>query len=228
MADSIGSNVRALRVQAGMTQEELASRLHVTRQAVSNYGRGRTHPDIDQLTELATVFHVDLETLIRGPVPVGNRRKAFRLAGSVLLALIVLLFLFVIFLDDRHAARKGAEFPWIYWLKTAVLLPLTAAGIAGCLSSLFLHAGVAKLNIGRSPLRAAAVILTVVFLLLLLMNVSDLLLAMAVILTCPVWYADICVSVFLFFVRYPVPLYLISILAGAATGTWFVLRRLDI
>ncbi|MCR5173174.1 MAG: helix-turn-helix transcriptional regulator, partial [Oscillospiraceae bacterium] len=77
MTDPIGVSIRTLRVEANMTQEELASRLHVTRQAISNYERGRTHPDIDQLKDLADIFNVDLESLIYGTTPARNRRKAF-------------------------------------------------------------------------------------------------------------------------------------------------------
>ena len=42
----IGKNIRDLRKRQNMTQDELAARLFVTRQTVSNYEIGRTRPDV--------------------------------------------------------------------------------------------------------------------------------------------------------------------------------------
>lgn len=42
----IARNLKCLRRQRGLTQEELAARLHVTRQAVSNWERNRNLPEL--------------------------------------------------------------------------------------------------------------------------------------------------------------------------------------
>ena len=52
----IGKNIRDLRQQKHLTQEELAEQLFVTRQTVSNYENGRTRPDVDQILRLAEIF----------------------------------------------------------------------------------------------------------------------------------------------------------------------------
>ena len=39
----IGKNMKKIRSEKGMTQEELAEQLHVTRQAVSNWEQGGSH-----------------------------------------------------------------------------------------------------------------------------------------------------------------------------------------
>lgn len=49
----ISKNIRALRTAKGLTQEELAAALHVTRQTVSNYENGRSRPDIDMVLRIA-------------------------------------------------------------------------------------------------------------------------------------------------------------------------------
>ena len=41
---AIGTNLRRLRVRAGLTQDALAGMLHVTRQTVSSWEIGRTEP----------------------------------------------------------------------------------------------------------------------------------------------------------------------------------------
>jgi len=54
--DRFSQNLRRARKAAGLTQQQLADRLHVTRQSVSSWELGRTEPDLQTLTELAEVF----------------------------------------------------------------------------------------------------------------------------------------------------------------------------
>ena len=62
----VSNSIKKLREEKGMTQEELAEKLNVTRQAVSNWETGRTQPDIETLTRLAEVFDVSVERIIYG------------------------------------------------------------------------------------------------------------------------------------------------------------------
>ena len=50
----IGKNLKQLREQKGLKQEQLAELLFVTRQTVSNYENGRSRPDIETLMKIAT------------------------------------------------------------------------------------------------------------------------------------------------------------------------------
>ena len=52
----IGKNIRDLRIQRNMTQDELAEKLFVTRQTVSNYETGKSRPDIEMLERIAEVL----------------------------------------------------------------------------------------------------------------------------------------------------------------------------
>jgi Predicted transcriptional regulators len=63
---NIGKNIQNLRKEAKMTQEELAAKLNVTHQAVSNWERSRTQPDIDTITKIAEVFNITIEEVIYG------------------------------------------------------------------------------------------------------------------------------------------------------------------
>lgn len=62
----IGKNMKKIRSEKGMTQEQLAENLHVTRQAVSNWEQGKTQPDVETLSAMAEVFEVPMENLIYG------------------------------------------------------------------------------------------------------------------------------------------------------------------
>ena len=62
----IGKNIKKFREQRNLTQEQLADALHVTRQAVSNWERGKTQPDVETIQELAAVLDCTAEELIYG------------------------------------------------------------------------------------------------------------------------------------------------------------------
>lgn len=62
----IGSQLVKLRKSNGWSQEELASKLSVTRQAISNWERGVTQPDLEMLMKIAEIFNTDLNGLIDG------------------------------------------------------------------------------------------------------------------------------------------------------------------
>ena len=62
----VSESIKKLRKEKGMTQDELAEKLCVTRQAVSNWEMGKTQPDVDTLTKLAEVFDVSVEQIIYG------------------------------------------------------------------------------------------------------------------------------------------------------------------
>ena len=64
-AMELRENLRRLRKEANLTQEALAEKLHVSGQAVSKWERGESYPEITLLPELAEVFHVTIDALLR-------------------------------------------------------------------------------------------------------------------------------------------------------------------
>lgn len=64
--NAVGSHIRKLRKQRDLSQEALAEKLNVTRQAVSQWERGNTQPDIDMLKSIAEVMGVDIHEVIYG------------------------------------------------------------------------------------------------------------------------------------------------------------------
>ena len=58
--------LQQLRKRKGMTQEELAEVLYVSRTAVSKWESGRGYPNIDSLKAIATFFHVTIDELLSG------------------------------------------------------------------------------------------------------------------------------------------------------------------
>ena len=59
----------SLRTKAGLSQDELAQKVFVTRQAVSRWERGETTPNVDTLKLLSRLFDVSINTLLGSPEP---------------------------------------------------------------------------------------------------------------------------------------------------------------
>ncbi|HWQ76677.1 MAG TPA: helix-turn-helix domain-containing protein [Syntrophomonas sp.] len=57
-------NLKNLRKQKGLSQEELAERLHVVRQTVSKWEKGLSIPDADLLIQIAEIFETSVSALL--------------------------------------------------------------------------------------------------------------------------------------------------------------------
>jgi transcriptional regulator with XRE-family HTH domain len=60
----VGRNISKLRKKIGITQMDLADRLHISYQAVSNWERGETMPDISKLPQIAEIFDVSIDEIL--------------------------------------------------------------------------------------------------------------------------------------------------------------------
>lgn len=80
----INETLKQLRLDRGMTQEQVAERVGLTRQAVSSYESGRTLPGVDILERLAAVYEVELSDIIY------NRSKSLRLYHALKITVTVM------------------------------------------------------------------------------------------------------------------------------------------
>lgn len=92
--DRFSQNLRRVRCQAGLTQQQLADRLHVTRQSVSSWELGRTEPDFETAGRLAEIFGTSVSSLLgedeKPPYP--RFQKRFVLGFVVCVGLLLMLF----------------------------------------------------------------------------------------------------------------------------------------
>lgn len=77
-AKGFGPRLAGLRRAAGLTQQQLAERLCVTRQAVSRWESGRTQPDLAGLQELTAALGCTLEQLVGGLEPPAGPDEGLR------------------------------------------------------------------------------------------------------------------------------------------------------
>ena len=90
-----GNKLYELRKAKGLSQEELASRLEVTRQTVSKWELGDSTPDLEKLVLLAELFEVSLDELVLDKVSVTTKLE--ELGAKVMTQ------------ENRQKARKGLK-----------------------------------------------------------------------------------------------------------------------
>lgn len=60
--------IKRYRTELNLSQEELAEKIYVSRQSISNWENGKTYPDIHSLLLLSSLFGVSLDQLIKGDI----------------------------------------------------------------------------------------------------------------------------------------------------------------
>jgi transcriptional regulator with XRE-family HTH domain len=125
--------LQQLRKQKGLTQEELAEKLYVSRTAISKWESGRGYPSIDSLKAIAKFFSISIDILLSGDEILNLAEEDQRqskhsfcslIFGSLDLSTAMLLFL-------PFFAEKGA-----YPIRCVSLLLLS--GVQPYLKTLFL------------------------------------------------------------------------------------------
>lgn len=64
----LGKNIKMYRQEARLSQEELADRIYVSRQTISNWENDKSYPDVNSLVLLSEVFQTSLDNLIKGDI----------------------------------------------------------------------------------------------------------------------------------------------------------------
>lgn len=64
----IGRQIKKYRTELKLSQEELADKIYVTRQTVSNWENDKNYPDIHSLVLLSFLFGISLDDLVKGDV----------------------------------------------------------------------------------------------------------------------------------------------------------------
>ena len=94
--EKIGRLIYLLRKEKGLTQLQLAERMHISDKTVSKWERGLGCPDVSLLSELSNLFNVDLSEMLRGQLTtnaiLGGNMKRIKIylcpnCGNILTAL---------------------------------------------------------------------------------------------------------------------------------------------
>ncbi|MDO4532426.1 MAG: helix-turn-helix domain-containing protein [Coriobacteriia bacterium] len=93
----VGNRIREEREKLGLSQEDLAQRIFVSRQTVSNWETGKTYPDVQSLLLLSSLFEVSVDSLVKGDVEAMQEKienyelDRFKVKASMGLALALLV-----------------------------------------------------------------------------------------------------------------------------------------
>ena len=146
---TIGNRISDLRKQKGYTQEYLAERLGVSRQAVSKWEKDQTVPDMKHLIALAEVLDTSLEHLTAAKEPTAQEShqpiiKVLYWIGAILwIAAIVLQFV-GLFTGEytRMVSIGGLGIPFLWYGTSPMALSLMiASGIFMILGNLLIIVG---------------------------------------------------------------------------------------
>ncbi len=96
---NIGTQIKNRRMQMNLSQEELAQRVFVTRQTVSNWETEKSYPDIHSVLMLSQVFGTTVDALLKEDIPQmkseinQNEIKRFNRYSSIYTILLILVIL---------------------------------------------------------------------------------------------------------------------------------------
>ena len=77
-------NLRLKRKERGLSQEELASRLHVVRQTISKWEKGLSVPDSEMLIEISERFDVPVSTLLGDTIEPAEKEDLIKIMSDKL------------------------------------------------------------------------------------------------------------------------------------------------
>ncbi len=109
----IGKKLKNARVQSGMTQENVAEKINVSRQTISNWENEKSYPDIISVIELSNLYSISLDVLLKGDekmlehleestnVVKSNKKMIWAvIANIIIVAMLVILNAFIP--DNRY------------------------------------------------------------------------------------------------------------------------------
>ena len=64
----LGNKIKYYRGEKEFSQEELAERVYVSRQTISNWENNKSYPDINSIVLLSEIFEISIDNLIKGDV----------------------------------------------------------------------------------------------------------------------------------------------------------------
>ncbi|MBQ9464940.1 MAG: helix-turn-helix transcriptional regulator [Lachnospiraceae bacterium] len=144
-----GEKLQKLRKDRGLTQEELAEALYVSRTAVSKWESGRGYPGIDSLKEISRFFGVTIDGLLGADeILSAAEQEKERLVGRYTsficsaLDILTVILLFIPVFGNGDAAHSAVSLtgltavsPWVRIFFTVVIIVTVLNGVCGAVIS---------------------------------------------------------------------------------------------
>lgn len=95
----LGKKLKEARMNSGLTQEQAAEKLMVTRQTISNWENEKSLPDIISVINMSDLYHISLDDLLKGNkemiAKIEKDSKAFESNKRLILVTSILVFIVV-------------------------------------------------------------------------------------------------------------------------------------
>ena len=115
--------IKKYRSQAALTQDELAEKIYVTRQTISNWENEKSYPDIASVVKLSDLYSISLDELLKGDAKmlehleentdVVNSSRKLILAAA--LNVVVLLACLIAAFSCRRASFSSSAYSAWRW-----------------------------------------------------------------------------------------------------------------
>lgn len=107
----IGDKLKKARMDKNLTQEEVAEKIFVSRQSISNWENNKTYPDIGNVIALSDLYQISLDELLKGSdnfmkhleesTDIVKSNKKLVIAILFALVVVILMALFTEFLPEK-------------------------------------------------------------------------------------------------------------------------------
>ena len=107
----IGDKLKKARMDKKLTQEEVAEKIFVSRQSISNWENNKTYPDIVNVIALSDLYQISLDELLKGSdnfmkhleesTDIVKSNKKLVIAILCALVVVILMALFTEFLPEK-------------------------------------------------------------------------------------------------------------------------------
>lgn len=113
----IGVKLKEARIKSGLTQENVAEKIQVSRQTISNWENEKSYPDIISVIELSNLYSISLDVLLKGDekmiehleestnVVKSNKKMIWAIIVNIIV--VALLITLNMFIPDNHYFLVG-------------------------------------------------------------------------------------------------------------------------
>lgn len=122
----IGKQLKEARMSSGLTQEDVADKIKVSRQTISNWENEKSYPDIASVIELSDLYAISLDALLKGDdqmvkhlrrstnIVSSNKKMIIAITANILL--LIGIFISTFFVPSNR-----------YWIVTVFILAITSS-----------------------------------------------------------------------------------------------------
>lgn len=116
--ENLGAVIRKHRIAKGLTQEELGSKVYVSKQAVSKWETGKAMPDIEMVRKLCNILEINNDEILGGSIEDARKnRKWVKICATIsLISILIAIFFCLGGYDyiDRHT-QSGVAYLSVFY-----------------------------------------------------------------------------------------------------------------